>query len=149
CDIIVDDIGYSDESPFQDGLVAQAVNAVTAGGALYFSAAGNQGNVKNHTATTWEGDFIDGGPAGPPVNAGGGRVLSFGATPYNTLLAYANSVNLFWSDPLGASTNDYDLFVLDSTGAYVVASSLNLQDGTQDPYESLSYVGGGNRIVIV
>jgi len=39
CDIIVDDIGYFDESPFQDGILAQAVNTVSANGALYFSAA--------------------------------------------------------------------------------------------------------------
>ncbi len=32
---IVDDIGYSDEPMFQDGLVAQGVNAVTAAGATY------------------------------------------------------------------------------------------------------------------
>ncbi len=45
CDIIIDDVGYFDESPFQDGIVAQAVNSVTASGALYFSAAGNEGNL--------------------------------------------------------------------------------------------------------
>ena len=38
CDIIVDDLSYFDESPFQDGIVARAVNSVTAAGALYFSA---------------------------------------------------------------------------------------------------------------
>ena len=36
CDIIVDDVNYYNESPFQDGLVAQAVNTVTADGALFF-----------------------------------------------------------------------------------------------------------------
>ena len=30
CDIIVDDVSYSDESPFQDDVIAQAVNDVTA-----------------------------------------------------------------------------------------------------------------------
>src|SRR5262249_52733593 len=47
CDIIVDDVGYFVESPFQDGqtgvtntnggVVTQAVNDVVANGALYFS----------------------------------------------------------------------------------------------------------------
>ena len=32
CDIIVDDVGYFDESPFQDAVIAQAVNSVTASG---------------------------------------------------------------------------------------------------------------------
>ena len=61
CDIIVDDVYYYDESPFQDALIAQAVNAVTADGALYFSAAGNDGSFKDGTSCTWEGDFADSG----------------------------------------------------------------------------------------
>ena len=149
CDIIVDDVFYFAESPFQDGIIAQAVNTVTAGGALYFSSAGNEGNLKDHTSGTWEGDFVDGGPATPPVNIGGGAIHSFGSATFNTVISPGYGVDLFWADPLGASGNDYDLFVLDSTGAFVVASSLNLQDGTQDPYESVYTVNVGNRIVIV
>ena len=57
CNIIVDDVSYFDESPFQDGVVAQAVNTVTAAGALYFSSAGNEGNADAGTSGTWEGDF--------------------------------------------------------------------------------------------
>src|SRR5262249_36154591 len=39
CDVIVDDMGYLTEPVFQDGRIAQAVNTVSADGALYFSAA--------------------------------------------------------------------------------------------------------------
>ena len=39
--IIVDDVGYFDEPFFQDGQVAQAIDAVAALGVAYFSAAGN------------------------------------------------------------------------------------------------------------
>jgi len=64
CDIIVDDVFYFDEPVFQDGIVAQAVNTVTAAGVLYFSSAGNEGNVDSGTAGYFEGDFNDtGSPA--------------------------------------------------------------------------------------
>ena len=67
CDIIVDDFTSSYESPFQDGVVAQAINTVTTNGALYFSAAGNWGNLDSGRASTWEGDFADGGAATSPI----------------------------------------------------------------------------------
>src|SRR5499427_6782034 len=74
CDIIVDDVFYFVETPFQDGqpaptntnggVVIQAVNDVTASGALYFSSAGNSGNLNDGTSGVWEGNFVDGGDAG-------------------------------------------------------------------------------------
>ena len=50
CQIILDDVTYSAESPFQDDVIAQAVNQVVTNGALYLSAAGNGGSLKNATA---------------------------------------------------------------------------------------------------
>jgi hypothetical protein len=40
--VIADDVGILTEPMFQDGPIAQAVDTVVAGGATYFSAAGNQ-----------------------------------------------------------------------------------------------------------
>lgn len=147
CDIILDDVGYFVESPFQDGqtatvvsnnnagLATQAVNDVVASGALYFSSAANSGNKNDGTSGTWEGDFVDGGPLGAVP---GGNVHDFDPTAavvqFDTITLSGGPLNMHWSDPLGGSSNDYDLFVLDSTGS-VVASSTNIQNGTQDPYE--------------
>ncbi len=149
CDVIIDDVFYFNESPFQDGIIAQAVTSVAADGALYFSAAGNEGNKKDNTAGTWEGDFADGGAAGAPVNGKGGVLHSFGTQAYNVCNRPGSATVLFWSDPLGASTNDYDLYVLDSTGANIRRSSINIQDGTQDPFEIVSSPATGERLVIV
>ena len=51
--------------------------------------------------------------------------------------SYSGTIVLQWADPLGASSNDYDLFLVDANGD-VFTSSTNTQDGTQDPIESIS-----------
>jgi hypothetical protein len=149
CDIIADDVSWSDEGVFQDSGIAQAVNDVTADGALYFSSAGNNGNLTSGNSTAYEGDFVDGGsndllPGYTLHDFGGGQA-------FNRMLANGAVVDLQWSDPLGGSSNDYDLFVLNAAGTTVVGASTNVQDGTQDPFEEIfdpSGLGTNSRIVI-
>jgi hypothetical protein len=43
--VIADDIGYYDEPFFQDGIIAQAIDAANAKGVAYFSAAGNDAQL--------------------------------------------------------------------------------------------------------
>jgi hypothetical protein len=148
CDIIVDDVFYYVETPFQDGApgptqtnagaVIQAVKDVTAAGALFFSSAGNAGNLNDATAGVWEGDFADGGPTAAPMPLGN-RMHNFGGSNFNLITAVNTvaPISLSWSDPLGASSNDYDLFRLNAAGTAVAASSTNIQNGTQDPYEQV------------
>lgn len=153
CDIIIDDLTYLNESPFQAGLIEKAVYDVSASGALYFSAAGNSGNLDSGYSGTWQGDFADGGAA-TSLTGLGGRLHNFSAgssvVPYETANdTYAYGVDLLWNDPLGASSNDYDLVELDASGN-VVETSTNTQNGSQDPYESLASTGGrSDRIVII
>jgi subtilisin family serine protease len=134
CRIICDDFVYPDESPFQDGVIAQAVNTVSGMGVLYFSCARNSGNRDSNMSSTWQGDFVNGGSAG---SYGYYSEFSPGVTEEPILSGgYNFEADLFWSDPLGASTNDYDLYMLDSLGDIVYTSS-NPQTGTQDPYEHI------------
>ncbi|MBZ5704476.1 MAG: S8 family serine peptidase [Acidobacteriia bacterium] len=158
CDIIVDDVFYFVETPFQDGqapsvvsdtdggVVIQAVNDVTADGAMYFSSAGNQGNLDDAFSGTFEGDFVD---AGPNPLLPGGTVAMFGTNPFDTItFDGGNPFFLFWADPLGGSANDYDLFILDSTGTTILDASTDLQDGTQDPIEAVFDEPAGNLVVV-
>jgi hypothetical protein len=57
CKIIIDDVSYFDESPFQDGPIAQAVNDVSAAGTLFFSSAGNSGGADRGTSGYLGGRF--------------------------------------------------------------------------------------------
>jgi subtilisin family serine protease len=168
CDIIVDDVGYFVETPFQDGqapavisqtnggVVIQAVKDVTAAGALYFSSAANSGSKDLGTSGTWEGDFVDGGASPAPIEViegPGTRVHDFGGgQTYNIVPVDSSAtgpVTLHWSDPLGGSANDYDIFILDNTGATVFDFSINSQVGAQDPYEQMGVAFPNERIVIV
>jgi cysteine-rich repeat protein len=136
CDVIVDDIGYFDEPVFQDGTIAQAVNTVTAGGALYFSAAGNGGNKDDGTSGTWEGDFLDSG-----TTRNGEAVHSFGSATSNLIIADPGpKIVLQWSDAFGESDNDYDLFLLDGSLSTVIDASTDSQNGAGDPLETIDSV---------
>jgi hypothetical protein len=146
CDIIVDDVSYFDEAAFQDSTVADAVNDIVADGGMYFSAAANSGNLTSGTSGTWEGDFSSAGNNPLVTNFEGAPVpvnnFSLTSTPqgYDSLSGTASPsgyVFLQWSDPLAASSNDYDLFILDSTGSTIKAYSTDTQNGTQDPIEGI------------
>ena len=142
CDIIVDDVSYSDEGVFQDGPIAQAVNDVTASGALYFSSAGNNGNITNGTSGTWEGDFNRRPPSAAPLPAGYTLHMFSGAQAFNLLTTVAGVVDLQWSDPFGGSVNDYDLFLLNAAGTAVICASTDVQNGTEDPLEEMFQPAG-------
>ena len=150
--VIVDDIVYpAGEAAFQDDVIAQGINAAVANGCYYFSAAGNAGNLNDGTSGTWQGDFVPAGEFTAQDGSALGTAHDFGGSGRGNLITSGSSIGyvLHWSDPLGASTNDYDLFVIDSSGE-VLVSSTTTQDGTQDPIEFIR--GGfveGARLVVV
>ena len=152
CDILVDDIFYFNEHPFQDTIIARAVNDVTADGALYFSSAGNEGNLNDGTAGVWEGDYLDGGTLTTLPFANEYRIHSFGDRLISNRVRARSTIGyaLFWADPWGRSSNDYDLFILDATLSLVKGASLRDQTGTQDPYEFIgsAAIATGDRVII-
>ena len=151
CDIIVDDFTYFNEGVFQDGPIAKAVNAVVASGALYFSSAANSGNLTSGTSGTWEGDFNAGPVSGAPLPLGYTLHIFGGGQAYDVLTGTTTFISTKWSDPLGGSTNDYDMFVLNAAGTSVTCAATTVQNGTQDPYEFCSSSAGfavNSRIVI-
>jgi hypothetical protein len=149
------------ESPFQDGqtvavvstsqggIVTQAVNQAVANGVFYFSSAGEEGNLDGGTSGTFEGDFVPQAAASPLPT---GNVHNFGSgNGFDTITSPGEQVvGLFWADPLGGSHNDYDLYLLNSTGASILGAPTNIQNGTQDPVELIgsANVINNNRLVV-
>ena len=150
--VIVDDIGYTLEAAFQDDIVSKGVNAAVTDGCYFFSAGGNDGNLTYGTTGVWEGDYaagtsliVDGETLGVRHDFGGGMEA-------NEVSGFrVSAIVLQWADPLGASANDYDLFLVNEDGD-VIASSTDTQDGTQDPIESIFspfFNFSGLRLVVV
>ena len=148
-DVVVDDVINFAEGAFQDDTVARAINDAVADGCFHFSPAGNSGRLDAGTAGVWEGDFAPAdGDAPPGVE---GAVHDFGGSNSNAIVALGLALQLKWADPLGASANDYDLYLFDETLTELLAESTDTQEGSSDPYErvSLSAAEVGSRLVVV
>ena len=153
CDVIVDDILYLGEPVFQDGIIAQAVIDVVQSGVLYFTSAGNSGNLNDDESGVFEGDYS--GTALPAVLTGTGTSAhDFGGGDAGNEVTTDSPFffTLQWSDPFDASANDYDLFLLDNTLSSVLDASTATQNGSQAPLEAIDSTADddtGNHLVVV
>lgn len=141
--VINDDVIYFAEPMFQDGEIAQAIDAVKAMGVSYFSSAGNSAKQ------SYESVFRDSGQTG---NYSGSTRHDFDAGPGTDGLQSVTIpggrqviIVLQWDDPsasisgsTGADT-DVDLILYSSNGNKIAeSSSNNLISG--DPVEVIGYV---------
>ena len=144
--IIVDDVGYLTEPFFQDGVIAQAVDAAAKRGVVYFSSAGNMADAH------YEKRYVDVVPGDdllfPLDTHDFGTAAGLAPDPF-WLGRVAGAGNFFavflqWNDPFGASANDYDVYIFDLNGwpagdprgeFPIGANGTEPQDGTGDPLE--------------
>lgn len=148
CNVICDDLGFADEPYFEDGPIVTRINQAVANGAIYCSAAGNAGN-QNY----YEGDFAAttktiGGQSLTVHNFNGGDTNMQAYIPPGETLY----VILQWNDPWGASSNDYDLYLTNSSGTTILASSTDAQNGNDEPLEVAVYrnnSGTGLNVYVV
>ncbi len=151
CSVIVDDVLYLGEPVFQDGIIAQAVDQVVAMDGIYFSAAGNSGNLTNDESGVWEGDYA---PTAVPAPLAGAALSAhdFGTGAGNEITMDPPAlITLQWADPQDGAGNDLDLFLLDAALANVIAASTNTQNGDDDPLEAIDSSvpdDTGNHVVV-
>jgi len=115
--------GRGDGTGFDNNLVTNSI----AGGVQWAIAAGNEADA--HWMGTW-------------ISTDGDNWLDFSQSPFdetNTFSASAGNpmlILLKWDDVFGASSNDYDLCLLDSSLAIIFCSQA-VQDGNDDPVEGI------------
>ena len=176
-DVIVDDVGYSDEPFYSDGIIAKAVSSVVSQGAAYFSAAGNNG------LEAYEG-FYDSVPlakAQQLVAAGKSNLdlatLAAVSGPAKSFHNFGNAdgsislsnrftshfgfdiLSFQWDEPfdVGKVKTDYNLYVFDADGHYLdpndpdVPLFFTTDDNTQtdQPSEFIIFLAPGTYQIVV
>ena len=117
-DVIVDDVGYLTEPFFQDGVIAQAVDAAVAHGVSYFSSAGNSADA--HYEHVYQ-DIVPGDDFAFPFDTHDFGSIAGLAPDIGWDGVVAGNGNFFaafmqWNDAFGASANDYDIYIFDADG---------------------------------
>ncbi|MEG3928586.1 S8 family serine peptidase [Microcoleus sp. D3_18a_C4] len=137
--IIVDDSRFPSQPMFQDGIVARAIEEVTKKGVVYFTAAGNSDRASYQSAFNSAGFF-----------AGFGELHDFdpgiGVDIYQSITLEKGdsfSLSFQWDSPMGRSTNDLDIYFVDSTKQKVLARSM-LSNVGGDPIELLTFRNDGS-----
>ncbi|MEO0469371.1 MAG: T9SS type A sorting domain-containing protein [Bacteroidota bacterium] len=140
CEVIVDDVVYFGEPFFQDGIVAQAVDAVTNNDdAIYFSSAGNRATqAYENTAPTFAVDPLTTANA---LDFDPGAGVDF----YQSFTLNDGErvrISLQWPDPwftaAGVDT-DIDIAIFDATFTTLLASSTNDNIALQAPAEFVDF----------
>lgn len=148
--IIVDDVLYFAEPMFQDGVIAQAVDAVRAQGVAYFSAAGNFGRQ------AYEAPFRDSGQKGPrngqlhDFDPGPGistrlRIHQYAATTY--LMQWQDRYHSVSGAPGAGSSLDICFFSpIGATNPFGCTSDTNIG---RDPVEIAPITGSGDLEITI
>jgi hypothetical protein len=128
-DIIVDGGSFASEPSLRIGgvgsPVAQAVAAASAVGVITVTPVGDDLGV-------WQGD-IDASALPDPAPLAGANLHDFdpgGGDDIAVPITQANAtITLEWADPWATSANDYDVYLMDSTGTTILDASTAVQDG--------------------
>ena len=156
--IIVDDVGYGNEPFFQDGIISQSVNTVTARGVSYFSSARNSANhgylskfrgAQGTVGAIGAGRFMN-------FNPGGGTTLQLPITTTapDTLVIFQFDQPFATQQPVGSTANvtsQLNFYVLDADGNIVNPAGQGVDDNTatQEPIQGVIIPDAGSYTVAI
>ena len=164
CDVIVDDVFYTQEPIFSDGIIAQAVNDVATSTVLagkkvmYFSSAGNQQGggylstfnpISDFLARVGQpGQNLDLSAVPQALTSGGFHNFNPNPGPADisqTFLITAQTTVEFdfqWNDPfdvVNGVTTDYNILIFDVNGQFLSSFSGTADNfSTQEPIEDIA-----------
>jgi len=143
CNVIVDDLGWSDEPKFEDGPIAEEARDFYTGGGVYVTSAGNSAQrhyIHQYVRTT--------GPGGDYPYAhdyGSGDIGNTFTVPNGGTI----TTILQWNNQRGLSGDDFDLFLVRSSDGGILAGSVNIQDGNDNPWEGFDWTNNTGSPVTV
>ncbi|HVE25315.1 MAG TPA: S8 family serine peptidase [Sporichthya sp.] len=149
-DVLLDDVGYFDESFYQPGVIDNAIDDVTAAGVQYFSSAGNSNVVVGGT-DVGSYESLAYRPATCPTvtttpsaqlrdchdfDPGPGTDTRFDLTvkPYRSFI-----LDMQWAEPLHGVTQDLDLYLVDAHTGAVLEKSVDSNPDSGSPVEILGF----------
>ncbi|WP_315787190.1 MULTISPECIES: S8 family serine peptidase [unclassified Bradyrhizobium] len=138
CKVIVDDVSYSDEPFFQNGVVAQAIQTVQAMGVTYVTSAGNNGSTAYQTSWT----SISGSIGGMYYD---GNALSFGGNIAQTITVTAGANLLVqWDQAWGQAASHLSVNVYQN-GQYLG----HVPNSYQNPWIGLHFAVSGTYQIVI
>lgn len=157
-DVVVDDLGffgfaYDGTSPVSAN-TASALNNPANRIRAYVTSVGN--DADGHYLGSYANSGTDissipgvANPGHAHLFQGSGDttdVLGLGSQPYDSItLPTSGEVVIFltWDDAFGRSGNNYDLYLVQQSSGRVVARSIDVQAGAQDPVEAIDFINRG------
>ena len=147
-DIIIDDLFFPGQNPFEVDEVSEAITAAREAGVLYITAAGDNGKAgSSPTSTVYLSDF-DGIEAPPEVLAiddflEGLYTQSFGGDGILNVTEDLDSLCVFWNErPSPAAPTRFIAWIYDGTGTLVDSLGMTAPGGC-----TASAVADGYKVV--
>jgi hypothetical protein len=156
--IIADDIINFSEPMYQDGIIASAVNDVSAQGVAYFSMAFNNNGNGINSYEAPNGFRSTSCPAGILADRPGGldSCMDFdpGASIDNTFDVNVAAgapfrLSMSWAEPQFGVADDFDVYVLNGGSISLAAKSDNIASGAASEFGSFTVGGAGARAIVI